>query len=162
MSIEISPKSFFEQPSVADMRLIACPGAEELTGLIDKHLVRWAKAAGIEKDTFIISCDCPRFQSGDAKGLVKESVRGDDIFIVVDPGNYSVTYKLFNYENHMSPDDHFANLKRLIQAVAGKAHRHHAQPVRRPSAPPRGAREPGLRCGSAGAADHGRAQHHHL
>ena len=123
MSIEISPKSFFEQPSVADMRLIACPGAEELTGLIDKHLVRWAKDAGIDKDTFIISCDCPRFQSGDAKGLVKESVRGDDIFIVVDPGNYSVTYKLFNYENHMSPDDHFANLKRLIQAVAGKAHR---------------------------------------
>ena len=158
MSIEISPKSFFEQPSVADMRLIACPGAEELTGLIDKHLVRWAKAAGIEKDTFIISCDCPRFQSGDAKGLVKESVRGDDIFIVVDPGNYSVTYKLFNYENHMSPDDHFANLKRLIQAVAGKAH----QPVRRPSASPRGARESGLRCGAAGAADHGRAQHHHL
>ena len=123
MSIEISPKSFFEQPSVADMRLIACPGAEELTGLIDKHLVRWAKAAGIEKDTFIISCDCPRFQSGDAKGLVKESVRGDDIFIVVDPGNYSVTYKLFDNVNHMSPDDHFANLKRLIQAVAGKAHR---------------------------------------
>ena len=123
MSIEISPKSFFQQPSVADMRLIACPGAEELTGLIDKHLVRWAKAAGIEKDTFIISCDCPRFQSGDAKGLVKESVRGDDIFIVVDPGNYSVTYKLFDNVNHMSPDDHFANLKRLIQAVAGKAHR---------------------------------------
>ena len=123
MSIEISPKSFFEQPSVADMRLISCPGAEELTGMIDKHLVRWAKAAGIDKETFIIPCDCPRFQSGDAKGLVKESVRGDDIFIVVDPGNYSVTYKLFNYENHMSPDDHFANLKRLIQAVAGKAHR---------------------------------------
>ena len=95
MSIEISPKSFFQQPSVADMRLIACPGAEELTGLIDKHLVRWAKDAGIDKETFIISCDCPRFQSGDAKGLVKESVRGDDIFIVVDPGNYSVTYKLF-------------------------------------------------------------------
>ena len=123
MSIEISPKSFFEQPSVADMRLIACPGAEELTGLIDKHLTRWAREAGIDKDTFIIPCDCPRFQCGDAKGLVKESVRGDDIFIVVDPGNYSVTYKLFNYENHMSPDDHFANLKRLIQAVAGKAHR---------------------------------------
>ena len=165
MSIEISPKSFFEQPSVADMRLISCPGAEELTGLIDKHLVRWAKAAGIDKETFIIPCDCPRFQSGDAKGLVKESVRGDDIFIVVDPGNYSVTYKLFNYENHMSPDDHFANLKRLIQAVAGKAHRgvgYYAQLVRRPSASPCGARKSGLRCGPAGAADHGCAQHHHL
>ena len=113
MSIEISPKSFFQQPAVADMRLIACPGAEELTGLIDKHLVRWAKAAGIDKDTFIIPSECPRFQSGDAKGLVRE----------IDPGNYSVTYTLFGNENHMSPDDHFANLKRLIQAVAGKAHR---------------------------------------
>ena len=123
MSIEISPKSFFQQPAVADMRLIACPGAEELTGLIDKHLVRWAKAAGIDRDTFIIPSECPRFQSGDAKGLVRESVRGDDIFIVIDPGNYSVTYTLFGNENHMSPDDHFANLKRLIQAVAGKAHR---------------------------------------
>ena len=54
MSIEISPKSFFEQPSVADMRLIACPGAEELTKLIDQHLVEWAKSAGVEKDSFII------------------------------------------------------------------------------------------------------------
>ena len=65
--------------------------------------------------SFVIPCECPRFQSGDAKGLVKDSVRGDDIFIVVDPGNYSVTYKLFGYENHMSPDDHFSNLKRLIR-----------------------------------------------
>ena len=104
MSIEISPKSFFEQPSVADMRLIACPGAEELTGLIDKHLVRWAKAAGIEKDTFIISCDCPRFQSGVRQGSWSRSLSAATISLyVVDPGNYSVTYKLFNYENHMSP-----------------------------------------------------------
>jgi len=115
--------AFFQEPSVADLRLLACPGAEELTALIDRHLVEWAKSAGVEKDSFIIPCECPRFQSGDAKGLVKESVRGDDIFIVVDPGNYSVTYNLFGYENHLSPDDHFANLKRLIQAVAGKAHR---------------------------------------
>ena len=119
----IIPKDCFHQPQVADLRLIACPGAEELTNLIDKHLVRWASEAGYQTNSFIIESACPRFQSGDAKGLVKESVRGDDIFIVVDPGNYSVTYKLFNYENHMSPDDHFANLKRLIQAVAGKAHR---------------------------------------
>ena len=114
----IIPKDCFHQPQVADLRLIACPGAEELTNLIDKHLVRWAAEAGYQTNSFIIESACPRFQSGDAKGLVKESVRGDDIFIVVDPGNYSVTYKLFNYENHLSPDDHFANLKRLIQAVA--------------------------------------------
>ena len=126
MSNMIGAKDFFaEGSSVADLRLLACPGAEELTSLIDHHLVDWAKEADptLEKHTFIIPCDCPRFQSGDAKGIVKESVRGDDIFIVVDPGNYSVSYKLFGYENHMSPDDHFANLKRLIQAVAGKAHR---------------------------------------
>ena len=59
MSIEISPKSFFEQPSVADMRLISCPGAEELTGLIDKHLVRWAKAAGIDKETSLFLATAP-------------------------------------------------------------------------------------------------------
>ena len=68
MSIEISPKSFFEQPSVADMRLISCPGAEELTGLIDKHLVRWAKAAGIDKETFIIPCDCPQSVNSELSG----------------------------------------------------------------------------------------------
>ena len=120
----VTPSDFFSpETQVAHLGLIACPGAEELTNLIDGHLRTWAKEVGIEKDTFIIECACPRFQSGDAKGLVKESVRGDDIFIVVDPGNYSLTYNLFGQENHMSPDDHFANLKRLIQAVAGRAHR---------------------------------------
>ncbi len=124
MSNLIDAKDFFANgKSVAELRLLACPGAEELTNLIDGHLVRWAHEAGLDVDTFIVPSECPRFQSGDAKGLVKESVRGDDIFIVVDPGNYNVTYKLFGYDNHMSPDDHFANLKRLVQAVAGKAHR---------------------------------------
>ena len=120
----ISPAAFFAPDTqVAHLCLIACPGAEEFTKLIDQHLVSWAKEVGVEQDTFIIPSDCPRFQSGDAKGLVKASVRGDDIFFVVDPGNYSLTYNLFGHENHMSPDDHFANLKRLIQAVAGRAHR---------------------------------------
>ena len=124
MSNVIEAKDIFAQGgSVADLRLLCCPGAEELTNLIDRHLMRWAAQSGKEQGSFVIPCECPRFQSGDAKGLVKDSVRGDDIFIVVDPGNYSVTYKLFGYENHMSPDDHFSNLKRLIQAVAGKAHR---------------------------------------
>ena len=120
----VTPSEFFNPDTqVAHLGLIACPGAEELTNLIDGHLRTWAREVGIEKETFLIDCDCPRFQSGDAKGLVKESVRGDDIFFVVDPGNYSLTYNLFGQENHMSPDDHFANLKRLIQAVAGRAHR---------------------------------------
>ena len=120
----VEPKGIlvFEK-QVQNVGLIACPGAEELTGLIDDHLKTWAAELGIQKDTFIVDCDCPRFQSGDAKGIVKESVRGDDIFFVVDPGNYSLTYNLFGVENHMSPDDHFANLKRLIQAVAGRSHR---------------------------------------
>ena len=120
----VTPSDFFSPDTqVANIALIACPGAETLTQQIDQHLKTWAKEVGIEKDTFIIDCACPRFQSGDAKGLVKRSVRGDDIFFVVDPGNYSLTYNLFGHENHMSPDDHFSNLKRLIQAVAGRSHR---------------------------------------
>ena len=120
----VTPSEFFNpETQVAHLALIACPGAEELTRQIDEHLKNWAREVGIEKETFIIECACPRFQSGDAKGLVKQSVRGDDIFFVVDPGNYSLTYNLFGHENHMSPDDHFANLKRLIQAVAGRSHR---------------------------------------
>lgn len=123
-SNRVTPSEFFNpNTQVAELALIACPGAEEFANLIDHHLRCWAKEVGIEKDTFLIECACPRFQSGDAKGLVKNSVRGDDIFLVVDPGNYSLTYNLFGMENHMSPDDHFANLKRLIQAVAGRAHR---------------------------------------
>lgn len=120
----VSPAEFFSpERQVARLALIACPGAEELTNLIDKHLVSWGKESGILRDTFIVECDCPRFQNGDAKGMVKESVRGHDVFIVVDPGNYAMTYQLFGNVNHMSPDDHFSNLKRLIQAVSGRAHR---------------------------------------
>lgn len=117
-------KKYFDVESAsAELGIIAVPGAEELAGKIDKYLVKWAAEAGNPRDTFIIDCACPRFQSGDAKGLINSSVRGKDLFFVVDPGNYSITYKLFNVENHLSPDDHYANLKRLIQAVSGKAHR---------------------------------------
>ena len=116
MSNTVTPSAFFNPDTQeAQLSLIACPGAEEITNLIDKHLVCWAREVGMDTDTFVVGCDCPRFQNGDAKGLVKASVRGDDIFIVCDPGNYAMTYNLFGYENHMSPDDHFANLKRLIR-----------------------------------------------
>lgn len=118
-------KDFFNpKNSVAELRLIAAPGAEEMAAKIDFHLLRWAAEAGDrERKSFVSPSDCPRFQSGDAKGIIYDTVRGDDLFFLVDPGNYSVTYTLFGYTNHMSPDDHFANLKRLIQAAAGKGHR---------------------------------------
>ena len=120
----VSPAEFFNPDTqVSPISLIACPGAEALVQQIDYYLVKWAKEVGVDAETFVVECDCPRFQSGDAKGLVKGSVRGHDVFLVVDPGNYALTYNLFGHENHMSPDDHFANLKRLIQAVAGRAHR---------------------------------------
>ena len=67
--------------------------------------------------------ECPRFSSGDAKGLIKSSIRGDDLYILVDVGNYNCRYNLFGYENCMSPDDHYQDLKRIIQAASGKAHR---------------------------------------
>lgn len=117
-------KEFFNfENRVAQLGLIAAPGAEELTKKIDKHLVIWSKEAGVETDTFIIDSECPRFSSGDGKGVIRSSVRGDDLYIVADVGNYSLTYKMFGKENMMSPDDHFQNIKRLIQAASGKAHR---------------------------------------
>lgn len=108
---------------VAELGLIATPGAQELTALIDRHLVEWAKKNGIERDTFIIPSECPRFSSGDGKGVIRRTVRGDDLYFVVDVGNYNCKYKMFGYENCMSPDDHYQDLKRLIQAASGKAHR---------------------------------------
>ena len=98
-------------------------GAEELSDKIEAHLVRWARRAGMKVDSFRIGCSCPRFSSGDGKGILESSVRGYDLYFVVDVGNYSCTYKYFGQENHMSPDDHFQDLKRLIQAAMGKAHR---------------------------------------
>ena len=114
---------FSLEDRVAPLGIIALEGAEELGEKIDAHLVRWAKAAGMDVDSFMLSCSCPRFGSGDAQGLIEQTVRGYDLYIVVDVGNYSPTYPYFGMENHMSPDDHFQNLKRIIQAASGKAHR---------------------------------------
>ncbi|MEG0910172.1 MAG: ribose-phosphate pyrophosphokinase [Ruthenibacterium sp.] len=121
-----SAKEFFKyEERVADLGLIAVPGAEELAEKINAHLLRWARESGADKGvpTFIIDSECPRFSSGDGKGLIKSTVRGDDLYLLVDVGNYSVKYKMFGHENCLSPDDHFQNLKRIIQASSGKAHR---------------------------------------
>lgn len=109
--------------AVAPLGLIAMRGTEELASKINNYLIRWADRNGMPYDDFMIECQCPRFSSGDAKGLIKSTVRGKDIFILVDVGNYSCTYKLFDRENYMSPDDHYADLKRIIQAASGKPHR---------------------------------------
>ncbi|MBQ8790470.1 MAG: ribose-phosphate pyrophosphokinase [Ruminiclostridium sp.] len=123
MTAKASEILFSTSERVAPMSIIALPGAEELGAKIDQYLVKWSSAAGFNFDTFLIENECPRFSSGDGKGLIKSTVRGDDIFIIVDVGNYSCTYELFGRENAMSPDDHFQNLKRIIQAIGGKAHR---------------------------------------
>ena len=120
----VSEKDFFNrEDSVADLGLIVAPGAKELGEKINGHLVRWAQRVGMDKETFIIPSECPRFSSGDGKGVIKSTVRGDDLYFIVDVGNYSCKYRLFGAENSMSPDDHYQDLKRLIQAASGKAHR---------------------------------------
>ncbi len=111
------------QESVAPLGVIAMEGAAELGKKIDCYLREWAQEGGLNADTYLIENECPRFSSGDGKGLIKKSIRGDDIYIIVDVGNYSCTYKMFGKDNAMSPDDHFQDLKRVIQAMSGKAHR---------------------------------------
>lgn len=114
---------FSEGDCVAPLGLIPLEGARELGDKINEHLVRWAKEAGRNQDNFIVESECPRFSSGDGKGLIKSTIRGDDLYFIVDVGNYSCTYNMFGRQNCMSPDDHFQDLKRLIQAASGKAHR---------------------------------------
>lgn len=108
---------------VAPMGIIGMEGATELTEKINAYLTAWAKQGGYDTDGFLIGASCPRFSSGDGKGIIKSTVRGKDIFIIVDVGNYSCKYTMFGHENCMSPDDHYQDLKRVIQAAAGKAHR---------------------------------------
>ncbi len=108
---------------VAPLGIIATDGAKELGSKINDYLVQWSENTPYAQDSYLVEAECPRFSSGDGKGLIKSSIRGDDIFIIVDVGNYSCTYKMFGRENYMSPDDHFQDLKRVIQAMGGKAHR---------------------------------------
>lgn len=108
---------------VAPLGIIATDGAKDLGSKINDYLVQWSANTPYAQDSYLVDTECPRFSSGDGKGLIKSSIRGDDIFIIVDVGNYSCTYKMFGRENYMSPDDHFQDLKRIIQAMGGKAHR---------------------------------------
>ena len=128
-NIELLEKSM----PVAPIR-IAALGCRELAEEVDKKLVKFRKELverkqlsvipqGYSEESFIVECDCPRFGTGEGKGYIKESVRGTDLYIMVDVTNYSLTYSLCGQTNHMSPDDHFSDLKRVIAAVGGKARR---------------------------------------
>ncbi|MBQ2780513.1 MAG: ribose-phosphate pyrophosphokinase [Clostridia bacterium] len=114
---------FGKHEHVAELKLISMESAAPLGEKINKYLVDWAQKGGLNVDTFQVENQCPRFSSGDSKGLIKDTVRGDDIFILVDVGNYNCTYKYFGETNRMSPDDHYQDLKRIIQAAGGKANR---------------------------------------
>ncbi len=114
--------------------IIALPGCEELAAKIDKYLIRWRSQqesehkstiafAGYERDTYIMDATFPRFGTGEAKCSLHATARGYDIFIVCDMFNHGITYKMYGSTVPMSPDDHFANLKRAISAVEGKARR---------------------------------------
>lgn len=112
-----------EYNEVAPIGIIAMKGTEDLAARINDYLTRWADRNGRPSHEYMIEAECPRFSSGDAKGLIKNTVRGKDLFILVDVGNYNCKYKLFDKENYMSPDDHYADLKRIIQAASGKPYR---------------------------------------
>ena len=125
MVMDKQQSQYFFDPRnrVAPLGIVPLSGARDLSAKIEYHLVKWAKEAGLDYKTFTIENECPRFQSGDGKGMINSTVRGYDLYFIVDVGNYSVTYDYFGKKNQMSPDDHFQDLKRLIQAASGKAHR---------------------------------------
>ena len=119
---------------VGSLGIIAVDGCEEMGNKVNDYLVKWRKEEtrfqkdnlvfnGYEKPNYLIDAKVPRFGSGEAKGIINESVRGKDLYLMVDVCNYSLTYSLSGNTNHMSPDDHFQNLKRVIAAVGGQARR---------------------------------------
>ncbi len=119
---------------MGSLGIIPLKGCEELGDKVDKYLVKWRTErknehktslafAGYQRDSYIIQARVPRFGTGEAKGEILQSVRGDDLYLIVDVTNYSMTYSLCGQKNHMSPDDHYQNLKRIIAAVGGKARR---------------------------------------
>ena len=119
---------------VGSLGLIPLKSCEELGRQVNDYLVKWRHSSdlehkssiaftGYERDSYLIPAHTPRFGSGEGKGTIDDSVRGNDLYLMVDVCNYSLTYKLYNYTNRMSPDDHFQDLKRVIAAIGGKARR---------------------------------------
>lgn len=107
------------EPYFGNLGIICMSGCEDLCSRVEYYLKSWRGTEG----SFRIRAECPRFSTGESKGMLYESIRGRDLFIISDPFNYSVTYKMRGMEVPMSPDDHFQDLKRIISAIGGKAKR---------------------------------------
>ena len=127
-------KRNLETIPVGSLGIIAMEGCKPLGEKVDQYLVKWRAEresehkdslafSGYQRNSYLLGAKVPRFGSGEAKGVILESVRGTDLYLLVDVCNYSLTYSLCGHENHMSPDDHYQDLKRLIAAVGGKARR---------------------------------------
>ncbi len=127
-------KRNLETIPVGSLGIISLEGCRPLGEKVDKYLVRWRAEresehkdslafAGYQRNSYLLEAKVPRFGSGEAKGMILESVRGTDLYLLVDVCNYSMTYSLCGHENRMSPDDHYQDLKRIIAAVGGKARR---------------------------------------
>lgn len=122
---------------VAPLKLAALESSRDLAQKVNDHIVKFRRNdmeelmrrqqdlnyRGYDVDSYLLKCSCPRFGTGEAKGIIKESVRGADLFAMVDVTNYSIPYTVCGYTNHMSPDDHFQDLKRIIGASVATAHR---------------------------------------
>lgn len=117
-----------------DLAIIPLESSRIIGEKVDKYISDWRREATLDpaqeihfcnykKDSYIIDAKCPRFGSGEAKGIINESVRGKDVFLLVDVCNHSLSYKVCGQINHMSPDDHYQDLKRMISAIGGKARR---------------------------------------
>lgn len=118
----------------APLKIAALESCKDLAEKVDQYIVSFRKNSlhdfldpaiysSYEADSYLAKNSCPRFGSGEAKGMFGESIRGKDLFIMVDVCNYSLTYTVNGHINHMSPDDHYQDLKRIISASTGKAHR---------------------------------------
>ncbi|MBR6396874.1 MAG: ribose-phosphate pyrophosphokinase [Lachnospiraceae bacterium] len=127
-------EDYIETIPAGQLGIVSTKSCESLAKKVDDYLVSWRNSRdnehtstinfeGYQKETYIVDAAVPRFGTGEAKGLIKQSVRGDDLYFMVDVTNSSLTYKISGHENHMSPDDHYADLKRLIAAVSGKSKR---------------------------------------
>ena len=103
------------------LSVIGMRGCEEFAAQVDYYLKEWRRHGG--EESFLVKAECPRFGSGEAKALMHESLRGHDLYIICDAFNHGVTYKMYGQEVPMSPDDHYADLKRIIAAAGGKARR---------------------------------------